>query len=111
MNIYASTAKHAPGLRGNHENIEVGKFIAEYLDLELEPITKELKKKHVKQASAEAVDSEVSSIETGWEWMGPPGLPTNENGKLIYLDTYHGNFKNRKRESEAIEDCGCGLMH
>ena len=103
VNIYASNPKHAPHLVGNHENIEVGKFIAEYLDVDLAPVTKELKEKKVKTSSfgAEAGD--------GWgEWMGPEGLPVNENGNLASLDDYHGDFKHRKREEL---DCGCGMKH
>lgn len=103
VNIYASNPNHAPALVGNHENIEVGRFITDYLDLDLEPITQELKEKKVKTGSV--VDSDQ-----GWgEWMGPPGLPNNENGNLLHLDDYHGDFKHRKREAEM--DCGCGAKH
>ena len=112
VNIYASSPKDAPGLTGNHENIEVGKFIAEYLDVDLEPVTKELKEKGVKQGSPGAADDTNVAPGSGWdEWMGPPGLPNNENGQLVYLDEYHGDFKHRKREAEAMGDCGCGLKH
>ena len=112
VNIYASSPEDAPALMGNHENIEVGKFIADYLGVELEPVTEELKKKGVRQGSTgTANDADVASG-TGWgEWMGPPGLANNENGQLVYLDEYHGDFKHRKREAEAFEDCGCGLKH
>ena len=44
-----------------------------------------------------------------YPWMGPPGLPNNENGELDVLDRYHGDFKHRKREE--LEGCGCGLKH
>ena len=112
VNIYASSPKDAPGLIGNHENIEVGKFIADYLDVELEPVTKELKKKGVKQGSTGTTNDAIVESGTGWgEWMGPPGLANNENGQLVYLDEYHGDFKHRKREAEAFSDCGCGLRH
>lgn len=47
VNIYASSPKHAPQLVGNHENTDIGAFIAEYLDLDLEPITEELKREDV----------------------------------------------------------------
>ncbi|KIW81404.1 hypothetical protein Z517_04429 [Fonsecaea pedrosoi CBS 271.37] len=105
VNIYASHPSHAPGLVGNHENIEVGEFIAEYLDLDLGVITEELKSKKVKTS----VEGEV---EGDWgEWMGPPGLPVNEDGSLVVLDAYHGDFKHRKREAEGIADCGCGMKH
>jgi alkaline phosphatase len=112
VNIYASSPEDAPGLMGNHENIEVGQFIADYLDVELEPVTEELKKKGVKQGSTGTADDADVASGTGWgEWMGPPGLPNNENGQLVYLDTYHGDFKHRKREEEAFEGCECGLRH
>jgi alkaline phosphatase len=110
VNIYASSPDHAPPLVGNHENTDVGKFIAEYLDLDLEPITKELKKKNVKQGP-NGTDGEDIAEGEGWgEWMGPEGLPINDNGELVSLDTYHGDFKHRKREAE-LEDCGCGMRH
>jgi alkaline phosphatase len=95
VNIYASNPDHAKPLVGNHENIEVGKFLAEYLDVDIGPITKELKKKGVKTSS---------SGEKEWDWMGPEGLPNNENGELEILDEYHGDYKHRKRAAE--EDCG-----
>lgn len=102
VNIYASHPSHAPGLLGNHENTEVGEFIAEYLDLDLGVITKELKEKKVKTSS-------VDGDEWG-EWMGPPGFPANDD-KLVLVDAYHGDFKHRKREAEAQADCGCGMKH
>ncbi|EXJ59540.1 alkaline phosphatase [Cladophialophora psammophila CBS 110553] len=106
VNIYASHPSHAPGLVGNRENIEVGEFIAEYLDLDLGVITAELKSKKVK------ISSLTGDVEEDWgEWMGPRGLPVNEDGSLISLDAYHGDYKHRKREAEAIADCGCGMKH
>lgn len=104
VNIYASNPKHAHPLIGNHENIEIGQFIAEYLDVDLEVITQELKDKKVKTSS------DGTPGESWGEWMGPPGLPVNDNDDLVHLDTYHGDFKHRKREAE-MEDCGCGLRH
>lgn len=111
VNIYASHPSHAPGLVGNHENIEVGRFIAEYLDLDLEPVTKELREKKVKTSSISGNQHQPEQLEDWGEWMGPPGLPTNDNGRLISLDEYHGDFKHRKREAEASFDCGCGMKH
>ena len=47
VNIYASDPGQAKPLRGNHENTEIGQFMAEYLDLdgELKAVTKELKER------------------------------------------------------------------
>ncbi|KAL6253075.1 vacuolar alkaline phosphatase [Rhinocladiella similis] len=107
VNIYASSPDHAPGLVGNHENNEVGEFIAKYLDLDLGAVTEELKAKGVKTSSSKGQDQDQD-----WgEWMGPLGLPVNENGQLVHLDEYHGDFKHRKREAESSLDCGCGTKH
>jgi alkaline phosphatase len=103
VNIYASNPKHARPLIGNHENIEVGKFIADYLDVDLAPVTKELKEKKTKTSS-------TGVVEDFGNWMGPEGLPNNDNGELAILDDYHGDFKHRKRAAE-FEGCDCGMKH
>ncbi len=102
VNIYASNPKHAHPLVGNHENTEVGKFIADYLDVDLEAITKELRKKKSKISSI-GEDGELGA------WMGPEGLSNNVDGELVILDDYHGDFKHRKREAEI--GCDCGKQH
>ena len=110
VNIYASAPEHAVPLIGNHENTDIGKFLAMYLGVDVEPITKELKKKGVKQGST-GVEGEGIDQGQGWgEWMGPVGLPDDEHdhARLVHLDEYHGDFKARKRE---IDDCGCGMKH
>jgi alkaline phosphatase len=43
VNIYGSA--NAGALRGNHENTEIGKFLREYLDVDVEDVTKELNEK------------------------------------------------------------------
>lgn len=113
VNIYASHPSHAPGLVGNHENTDVGKFIAEYLDLDLEPITQELKAKKVKTSTSASNLDGGREGESWGEWMGPAGLPVNQDGSLVHLDAYHGDFKHRKREAEAAAQaaCGCGMRH
>jgi alkaline phosphatase len=42
VNIYGSAGSEA--LRGNHENTEIGKFLRDYLDVDVNAITKELNK-------------------------------------------------------------------
>ncbi|KAI9322522.1 alkaline-phosphatase-like protein [Dichotomocladium elegans] len=44
VNLYAFGA-HADALRGSHENTDVGEFIAEFLDLDLEDVTHQLNEK------------------------------------------------------------------
>lgn len=118
VNIYASAPEHASALIGNHENIEVGRFLADYLDVDVEAVTKELRSKHVKTGDSgldfpgvETADAAIERLFPGeqsgdYAWMGPPGLPVNDNGQLAVLDAYHGDFKHRKREEL---ECGCGL--
>lgn len=78
VNIYASHPDHARALIGNHENTEVGQFLSDYLDLDLEPITKELK------------EQGALLDKVGAYWMGAP-LP-NERTQAEE-DHYHGDFK------------------
>jgi alkaline phosphatase len=40
VNIYASGDPTTTKLRGNHENTEIGQFIKEYLDLDLDSVTR-----------------------------------------------------------------------
>ena len=43
VNIYGSAGTEA--LKGNHENTEIGKFLHNYLDVDVDAITKELNEK------------------------------------------------------------------
>ncbi|KAK4152849.1 alkaline phosphatase [Chaetomidium leptoderma] len=45
VNIYSSGGAAAEKIRGNVENTDVGKFLSEYLDVDVEEITKELEEK------------------------------------------------------------------
>jgi alkaline phosphatase len=40
VNIYAFGDPATQNLRGNHENTEIGRFIKEYLDLDLDSVTR-----------------------------------------------------------------------
>ena len=40
VNIYAFGDPETQKLRGNHENTEIGQFIKEYLDLDLDSVTR-----------------------------------------------------------------------
>ena len=86
VNIYASNPRHAEPLIGNHENTEIGEFMRDYLDLDLEAITKELKEKG-------------PILEQTTSWMGEP-LPDEKS--LAHEDHYHGDFK------RSLE---CGHIH
>lgn len=63
VNIYASDAKLARKLRGNHENVEVGQFLRWWLDVddEVDAVTRELREK-----------LEIKAAGVGGEdWLGP----------------------------------------
>ena len=92
VNIYASSPRKARSLLGNHENTEVGNFLSGYLDLDLEPITQELRDKGHMYDTVTADGAQIS-------WMG------NEVGdgrRLHGMDHYHGDFK---------RCTDCGYMH
>lgn len=97
VNIYASSGADAWPLVGNHENIEVGHFLANYLDVDVDAVTKKLQ-------SSDSL------------WMGNP---LGEDVRTDALDTYHGDFKKRSTEAGADDEithidsrsCGCGAIH
>ncbi|KAN0110433.1 putative repressible alkaline phosphatase [Hyaloscypha variabilis] len=74
VNIYGSAGTDA--LRGNHENTDIGKFLREYLDVDVQAITDEL--------SAKSKTFGVSTIH-GFDWTGR--VPTEEDLQLA--ETYH----------------------
>ncbi|OJD22018.1 hypothetical protein ACJ73_06643 [Blastomyces percursus] len=111
VNIYASSPHDALPLVGNHENSEVGLFLADYLSLDLDDVTKLLKDtKSSPHVSADGSNNQYS-------WMGEP---LDDDVVVDKLDRYHGDFKRRKRD-EAVDgvslgyrdlegkSCGCGL--
>lgn len=83
VNIYASSPKAARKLVGNHENTEIGDFIREYLDVDLEAVTKEL------VAAGDAVGM---------------GKPVADIKAMAGLDHYAGDFK-------RSFECDCGAVH
>ena len=76
VNIYGYGDVDA--LRGNHENIEIGEFLREYLDVDVKEITKELNKKSFSSAS-----------ENHLSWTGR--IPTVE--ELEASSKKHEDFK------------------
>ena len=89
VNVYASNPDHARPLIGNHENTEVGKFLADYLDVDVDAVTKELKKKGAILAQSK-------------KWMGNDSSDARA-GKEAHDDHYAGDFKRRRDVG-----CSCG---
>ncbi|RDL39687.1 Alkaline phosphatase [Venustampulla echinocandica] len=75
VNIYGSSGSDP--LRGNHENTEVGNFLADYLGLDIDAITDELVKK--------SSDFSINSM-GGAPWTGQ--IPTEE--MLQSMEMTHG---------------------
>lgn len=71
VNIYASDLSHAHALVGNHENTDVGKFLADFLDVDVDAVTREINDKGIK-TSPESVRSLVSASDAREE-EGPSG--------------------------------------
>ncbi|KAI9672314.1 MAG: hypothetical protein M1817_003336 [Caeruleum heppii] len=78
VNIYG-TGPAIKELAGNHENTEIGEFIKNYLDLSLDPVTKELREKGMPPTYMDGERPRIS-------WMGQPW-----NAEMEYdaLDHYH----------------------
>jgi alkaline phosphatase len=95
VNIYTSDPEAAAPLAGNHENTEVGDFLRNYLDVDVEAITKELREKGTQFDTTDAAGNKVS-------WMGAqPAIGQRLDGQ-DHMDHYQGDFKKHKR----CEICG-----
>jgi alkaline phosphatase len=98
VNIYASSSADAWPLMGNHENIEVGHFLADYLDLDVASVTKRLQSSSYWTASGEE-----SLNQEKYSWMGDP---VGSQVRVEGLDAYHHDFRKR-----STDECGCGELH
>lgn len=72
---------------GNHENTAVGEFIRDYLDVDTEAVTRQLK--------------ETGAMEG--KWMGEEVADARVGNRG---DHYEGDFRKR-----AVEGCACGMPH
>lgn len=100
---------------GNHENTEIGSFLADYLNVDVDAITKQLQSSAAFTTTSSAANTQQ---QPEFSWMGHPlGADVNVN----HLDTYHGDFRKRFY-SEGNEDdihsspagsdgCTCGRSH
>lgn len=74
VNIYGTAGSH--GLRGNNENTDIGKFLREYLDVDVNKITEEL---------IEASQSFNIASGVGSDWTGR--VPTQKD--LLKVSRHH----------------------
>jgi alkaline phosphatase len=107
VNIYASSTKDAWPLIGNHENTDVGSFIADYLDLDLQDITKKLIGSSLWSGPFSKMNANNTVDE--FSWMGDP---LGDDIRVDQLDSYHGDFRKRSNGDEFVptqkRSCGCG---
>jgi alkaline phosphatase len=89
VNIYTSDKVAAAALIGNHENTEVGDFLRDYLEVDVEQITRELI----------ARGPQFSTVENGvkMSWLGPIGAEGQRLDGQDHIDHYQGDFKKHKR--------------
>ncbi|KAL2819374.1 alkaline-phosphatase-like protein [Aspergillus cavernicola] len=108
VNIYASSTKDAWALQGNHENTEVGTFLANYLDLDIDAVTKRLEdSKFWSSSSPPSTQGEIDENKS-FNWLGDP---LGEDVRIEDLDSYHGDFKKRSLGGIEELECGCGAVH
>ena len=84
---------------GNHENTEVGDFLREYLGVDVEAVTRELREK----------GKGLMAMGKGGEEVGWMGKVPQEGDRLdgqTHVAGYSGDF--RRREIVHGEACGCG---
>jgi alkaline phosphatase len=99
VNIYSSDPTAASALVGNHENTEVGDFLRDFLDVDVEAVTRELRSKGKGLKVLGQNGSEVS-------WLGEvPEKGVRLDGQT-HLASYGGDF--RKRHVVHGRECGCG---
>ncbi|KAF2638764.1 alkaline phosphatase-like protein [Massarina eburnea CBS 473.64] len=99
VNIYSSDPKAAAALVGNHENTEVGAFLREYLEVDVEAVTKELREKGTNLMATGANGTTIG-------WMGPVPEEGERLDGQTHLASYSGEF--RKRGAVHGRGCDCG---
>jgi alkaline phosphatase len=76
-------------LTGNHENTEVGKFLRDYLEVDVDAITRELIDNSAQWDTYSASGEKVS-------WMGAKPAAGQRLDGQDHLDHYQGDFKKYK---------------
>jgi alkaline phosphatase len=64
VNVYSSGGPAAEKLHRNVENTDIGNFLAEYLDVDVEPITKELREKMGRAAPSAEQQAKIAVAST-----------------------------------------------
>jgi len=101
VNIYSSDPKAATALVGNHENTEVGDFLRDYLGVDVEAVTKELRDKGKGFMVQNVNGTDIS-------WIGKVPVDGERLDGQTHLATYSGDHKKRDQGAVHGNDCGCG---
>lgn len=73
VNVYSSGGRYADTIRGNVENTDIGKFLSNFLDVDTEAVTQELKAKmNWKEPSLAGMPIEDALVQMGLEMEGAP---------------------------------------
>jgi alkaline phosphatase len=86
-------------LVGNHENTEVGDFLRDFLDVDVQAVTRELRQKGAGLKVLGKNGTEVG-------WMGKVPKKGQRLDGQTHLASYGGDF--RKRHIVHGNECGCG---
>lgn len=84
VNVYASSAEAAAPLIGNHENTDVGKFLRDYLELDVDKVTEKLRRAEGGEFGARG-------------WMGAVPMHDQRLDGQDHMDHYRGDSKKHKR--------------
>lgn len=71
VNIYSSGGPHAEDIRGNVENTDIGKFLKDYLNVDVDAVTKELTSKMDWEQSL-PVSTDNAMVQLGFEMEEAP---------------------------------------
>jgi alkaline phosphatase len=113
VNIYASAPHAALALVGNHENTEVGKFLRDYLAVNVEAVTRDLKDAmgDIEVGSDDADNSGSKKMKaSGGGWMGRMPEKDERLDGQDHLEKYAGESRRKmKRSGGGDLGCDCGL--
>jgi alkaline phosphatase len=65
VNVYCSGGPGTDAVRGNVENTDIGKFLMDYIDVDVSDITKELREKLVKKIKTTEQELLFQSVKEG----------------------------------------------
>lgn len=96
VNIYGIGAALSK-LSGNHENTEVGNFLKDYLEVDVDAVTQEL-------LHGGVISTTESHRDLSWMGRTMEEITDNPNWVTDQMDCYHGEFK--RDVKGVLHPCG-----